>query len=258
MDTIDRNNIRVYFKCGKEQEYLTFQIRDEAEYWSEDRFKSINYNPRQITIVDIGPKTIVELYSGPNHNNSKWILKNHTSNKIKRVYFGCYGKHDSRPNIHHPWTNRIRSLKLFDHKTYERIFGLTICRNHNECKKNELCVCPSGHEDGRWCPETGKKCLQHIRLNKNEYPGRYEYNTDYNMPNNEYVDSRCIVDTLYRFRRKYHNYADMRRFMRLCARSPENDPRLYNVIEGFNEQNHKQNYLFIFIIIIIFYFFYKY
>lgn len=215
--TVDKRTITLYLGCGRRRHRITIPLKSNYyDEWYEQRLKYWNIEPKDISAVEIGPRTVVELFSSAFFDTDRRIVKNPSFNQVNKYEIGCL-------EDHHLWTGYVRSFRLWDYDHYEKIHSLQACSHHSDCLDNEYCLCPNGYARKEWCTGTGRFCFP---------KSRYLQSKPKNIVPGDLVNLDCLSNKL--GSKKYADYSTIKRESEKCypvSQSPYhyNDP---NLVEG--------------------------
>lgn len=111
-----------------------------------------NVDPRQISIIELRPRTVVELFSEPFFYGDRRVIENISLGDSRFVDIGC--------KVEHHWKGFVRSMKIWDYDYYYNTFKrIRYCNQNSDCGEWEYCLCPGGQYDPSWCPRKKKRCM---------------------------------------------------------------------------------------------------
>jgi|LakMenEpi03Aug12_release.lakeMendotaPanAssembly.Ray.scaffolds.fasta_scaffold724216_1 hypothetical protein len=208
--------IILYIGCGQKE--ITKKISlgtKEQDDWTESKIQTLTINPVEISSIVVGPKTACEIYSLDNFMGSKYKIVNSSTDKVKTYKIGC-------PEDTHLIKSPIRSFIVMTYDHYNSIYGIRYCNSHNQCDRNELCLCPGGQENPSWCSKKGRRCMNR---------GYFTYEFPTHLLSSDTVDSKCLENQLKSYDNNDLTYAVLNQYANKCAF----DKR--KTIEGFSYKN---------------------
>jgi hypothetical protein len=197
--SVDKRTITLHLGCGRRRYKFTIPLKSEYyDEWYEQRLKQWNIEPKDISAVEIGPRTVVELYSSAFFEGDRRIIKNPSFSEYNKYEIGCLEDHQI-------WHGNIRSFRLWDFDFYQKINSMQACTDNSECKENEYCLCPNGYARGEWCPKTGKFCFP---------VSRYLQSKHKNINGGDIVNLDCLSNKL--GTKRYGEFSKIKRDSESC------------------------------------------
>ena len=150
---MDKEYIMIVRDCDKKPPFridLTEGTK-ESDAWDYSRIKANQIIPYNISAVSVGPRTVFEYYEAIDFSSTPFRVINDTYDQIKVHNFECADNNS--------WKGTLKSfiIMTFDH--YDKVYGTRHCDSHNECIRNEMCLCPDGHEHPSWCTKNKRRCM---------------------------------------------------------------------------------------------------
>jgi len=179
---MERASINVHFGCNANDFVIPMKTTNKRyEAWDETWFlKYHRLDPRNIATIELGPRTLVELFSEPAFYGEKRIIENVSLTQPRFIDIGC--------NVDHHWKGYIRSIKVWDYDYhYNQFKRIRYCTKNEQCGSQEYCLCPGGQFDKTWCVNQRKRCLPMSKL-LHAVPKRI-------VPNDT-VDVNCMINEL--------------------------------------------------------------
>ena len=163
--------LKTPFKIGLDQKLI--------DYWAFNRIRGQTFNPENINLVIVGPKTVFEYYESPHFTGHKNRLINASETETKILRIGCEDRKTFR--------GKINSFIIWSYDYFNSINGIKYCEDDYDCRKNESCLCKDGKKDSEWCPTSRRRCMHTSRrLHDAKVPIR-----DYDM-----IDCKCLMSRL--------------------------------------------------------------
>ncbi len=181
----------LYTKCDNDpsNQYQIKLVTQSAEQWSEGKIKTIPMDPNKIILVLVGPRTVMEYYSGPNFTGTKTTIANPSNTKdiVKKLNCTSLKK----------YYGSLRSFILMTYDYYDRQFKTAYCRSDRDCKQFELCMCPDGKTHPSHCPLAKRRCMSN-----------YYFATEgpIQMRPNDQVEPNCLGEELANYKQNQISY----------------------------------------------------
>jgi hypothetical protein len=192
--TVDKRTIILYLGCGRRRHQIQIPLNSEYyDEWYEQRLRNWNVEPRDISEIEVGPRTVLELFSSAFMYGDRRVVKNPSFGNFLKYNLGCLEDHSI-------WKGDIRSFRLWDYDYYQKIHTVQSCTKHNQCKWNEYCLCPNGYARKEWCPKMGRFCLP---------MSRYLQSKPKDIDENDLVNVPCLNKKI-----SGKNYRDFRNITR--------------------------------------------
>ncbi len=175
-------SINVHFGCNDHDMVIAMKATNKQfESWDETWFlKYHRLDPRNIATMELGPRTVVELFSEPAFFGESRLIENVSTAESRFIDIGC--------NVDHHWKGYVRSMKIWNYDYYYHEFKrIRYCTKNIQCGSQEYCLCPGGQFDQTWCATEKKRCLP-ISKFLHAKPKRV-------LPNDT-VDINCMINEL--------------------------------------------------------------
>lgn len=224
-------------------------LNDKFGDWYDTTLRKNNIDPQYISGITIGPHTILETF-----HDSFMSLKNENivNNSDKEIYkdIGCK---DNDAGM-----GSVRSFRVWNYEYYRTLNGSRFCANNDECRLNELCLCPGGEVDKNYCIDEKQRCLP-----KSEY--WHDKKKIHTLNEDTKLNPICISNKLNEIskNKNYINYSKLKEIFNSCVipmsksnkdKKDELMRHYYykydkNMIEGFGGNKiNKKKYIFYFIL----------
>jgi hypothetical protein len=229
----EKGALRLYLGCCCTRNKIDFKLNlDKVAEYYEDNLKSLEVDTAFISGLVLGPRSVVETFTGPSLDGVRTLIMNSSYSIDKLHNVSC----PSSGNEKQTKTNaNIRSFRLWNYEFYDKTTNVKYCTNNNECGMNEYCLCPDGQMQPEWCVKEKKRCLPTSQYLQSNMP---------TISNSDLLNKQCIADQIAKLPSGSVNINDITNFASRCAYGP-------NYIEGFN-YNNPMNYTNMLIIFIIF------
>jgi len=224
---MEREYVILYIGCNEDKYPIRIDLDTKVmDNWSESKImEKLNIDPKTVSQVLVGPKTVFEHYIQPFFTGDKNRVINQSPSDVRLYTFGCFHNHEI-------WRGGLRSFKLWSFDYFMSVNGNRYCDNDRQCRDNEMCLCPSGNQHPSHCPKTKRRCM-HSSYFTTEGPIR--------INDTDFVDQICFQNELKTNDSKI-NFGLIQGAARKCIR---NKP-----IEGFSQINQMGIVLIIIVCII--------
>ena len=226
----EKGAIRLFLGCCCTRHKVDFKLRlDKVVDYDEIGLNGMEIDTGFISGVSVGPRTTVELYSGPNLDGERTLVQNSSNTTQQMLDLGCSKNNDI-------WKGGIRSFRIWSYEYYQKMNGIRYCSSNNQCSSAEYCLCPTGQIQPEWCPKEKQRCLPISRYIQSGPPELTDYDA---------IHKQCINNKIANMKTNSINLNDIKNIANQCAY----DNKKY--IEGFNSYNMMDNTITCVILIII-------
>ncbi|AYV82189.1 MAG: hypothetical protein Homavirus14_5 [Homavirus sp.] len=168
---VEKGALRIFLGCCCTRNKADFKLElDHVVEYPENNLQHLEIDTGAISGVSVGPRTVAELYSGPNLDGVRKLLMNPSYTNEKQYQFGCT---NNTVNL----ADAVRSFRVWSYHYYEKVNNYRYCSNDTDCGSKEYCLCPNGQQQESWCPNDKRRCLpvsKHIQTNE---PVIHDYDT---------------------------------------------------------------------------------
>lgn len=171
--------IIIFQNCGKSQTKHAMRMFNNIEYWDESKLKRDGINPKNISEILVGPKTVLEIFSDKEFNGDYHKIINDKENEGITYKVGC----PDDPK----WKPSIGSLIIWTYENYDKTHGVPYCQTDRDCKWNEMCLCRKGQSHPSWCPKEKRRCMNRMY---------FTYEFPITLNENDQIDLDCYQKEL--------------------------------------------------------------
>lgn len=148
-----KGSMRLYLGCDQDRYHIDINLNTYGvDSWDNYRISKLTITPKSITAVQLGPRTVVDLYRGDMFIGNKRTVENPSYSDTKYLEIGCVQDDPF-------WLGAVRSFKIWDYDYWDRLNGTRYCNSDSECYENEYCLCRNGCQDPAWCKKSKRRCL---------------------------------------------------------------------------------------------------
>lgn len=206
---MQKRSVKLKLGCESIEKTSTITLQLRRKYydeWTEGDLYTSNILSELITKVIVGPKTVVELYYDPYLYRFMRILKNDSATENLEHNLGCFEDFGT-------WSGAVRSLRIWDYDTFQKLYGVRYCDNDADCRETEYCLCPQGQRKAEWCPESKRRCLP---------MSKFMHQRDKMVELDDLVDKQCFNEEIAKYKNKFDNkpvisFRDLRLMASKCS-----------------------------------------
>jgi len=223
----DKREIRVYLGCGSNQHSIDIKLVGfKVQGYNEQDIKLMKIDPKYISTIEIGPRTVLEMFDGPHLHGKKRMIINSSFSNVRKYDIGCFEDH----NI---WQGNIRSFRIWSYPHYYKIHNTKFCNADSDCRWDHYCLCPNGYKQPDWCPTKKRMCIHMSKYLQSKRPEIYP---------GDLIDINCLNKNI--ANKPYVGFNDIKNYATLCMTKRNNI-----LVEGFTGVINKSS-TFIFIILL--------
>jgi hypothetical protein len=183
-----KHGVKLYFGCGKNRNTMMLKLRDgNVEDWTEYDLNRLTLKTDLITAIEVGPETVLEVFSDPYIYSLKEKMINKHTDKIQRYELGCKVDHGL-------WAGIMRSFRIWNYAYYRSRFGTRYCNEDSECNDYEYCLCRGGQRKKEWCPKSKKRCV---------HKSTFLHNKNRQVHLDDFVDLDCLKGKIDDYKKKW-------------------------------------------------------
>lgn len=228
---MDKVTLKLHLGCNLSRYSAKFSLNTERlQTYNEEQLRELRLNPYEITGLTLGPRTVVEIFTGPKFSGIKKVIVNRSYSKNKTVNIGCIDNYIIFEGF-------IRSIKIWSYNYYYKVNTPKYCDKNSDCGFQEYCLCPDGQKQEEWCPIEKKRCMNMSHYLQSNLPEVREP---------DLIEVSCLQNEL--MNNKYLTFDEIKDKCNKCMRK-----RNVELVEGFGYGNNNIMYLIIVIIIFLFF-----
>jgi len=234
-EKMSKGTVRLYLGCDDDRFYedvklIYYSVDDYPEYVIKTK---LDIDPKDISAVEVGPRTILELFKDGDLYGEKKVIKNTSYSDKKHVELGCF-----KDEI---WAGNYRSFRIWTHEYWDSLYGIRHCKKDDECYSTEYCLCPNGYLRGEYC--NGEKICSP--------KSHFLQSRPLEVRDADLVNIPCLNDLFSKDKNGFINFRDIRNMSKKCLNKKNVVYEVFDPLNPFGNNGPKFNLNFIIMLMVV-------